>query len=100
MRIEHDPKSQRFYIPLGAYEASLMYARQGKTLDFYHIYVPDPFRNRGIAGKILIAAFEYAAQAGCRVIPTCPFIAGDFLPRFPKYQILIEKGEFPFRPES
>lgn len=73
-----------------------MYAKRGNVLDFYHIYVPDPYRNRGAAGKILIAAFDYAREKGYKVVPTCPFISGDFLPRFPKYQELVESGEFPF----
>ena len=96
MRIEHDEKRQRFYIRLGAYEACLMYARRDDVLDFYHIYVPDPYRNRGIAGRILIAAFDHAEAHGLRVVPSCPFIAGDFLPRFPKYASLAAGGAFPF----
>ena len=96
MKVEHDPKKQRFLIKLGSYEATLMYAKKEKALDFYHIYVPDPFRNRGLAAKILIAAFEYAAKEGYRVVPSCPFIVHDFLPRFPQYHKLVEPGEFPF----
>ncbi len=96
MRVEHDQTRQRFYIRLGAYEASLMYARRGEVLDFYHIYVPEPYRNRGLAGRVLMAAFDYAAAQGLKVVPSCPFIAGDFLPRFPEYQKLVQPGQFPF----
>ncbi len=96
MKIEHDENARRFYARFGEYEASLMYARQGDVLDFYHIYVPDPHRNRGVAARVLIAAFEYAKQNKFRVVPTCPFIAGDFLPRFPRFHDVVEPGEFPF----
>jgi hypothetical protein len=96
MKVIHDSRRHRFTMKLGAYEASLMYARRGKTLDFYHIYVPDPFRNRGHAARLLIAAFEFAKRRHYRVIPTCPFIRNDFLPRFPQYQPLVQAGEFPF----
>jgi uncharacterized protein len=96
MKVEHDDKRSRFLVRLGSYEACLMYARREGVLDFYHIYVPDPYRNRGIAGRILIAAFDYAAAQGLKVVPSCPFIAGDFLPRFPRYQDLVERGAFPF----
>jgi len=98
MKVEHDVDNRKFYMKLGdgGYEASLLYAEKGKVLDFYHIYVPDPFRNRGLAGRILIEAFEYAEQNGYKVVPTCPFISGDFLPRFPKYQKIVQSGEFPF----
>ena len=96
MKVEHDPVKYRFFLKLGSYEANLLYAKKGKVLDFYHVYVPDPFRNKGLAGKILLAAFEFAEKEGYRVVPSCPFIAHDFLPRFPKYQLLVKSGEFPF----
>jgi hypothetical protein len=97
-RIEHDAKHCRFVVDLKPYEAFLFYARKGKDLDFYHIYVPDPYRNRGLAGRILIAAFDYAKKEGLKVIPSCPFIRDDFLPRFPQYQGLLARGKssFPF----
>ncbi len=99
MKVEHDLEKHKFFIKLGEYEASLVYAERGKVLDFYHIYVPDPFRNRGVAGRILIEAFEYAGENGYKVVPTCPFISGDFLPRFQKYQKLVDSsfGKFPFK---
>lgn len=96
MKVEHDETRGRFSVQMGDYEACLMYARRGDVLDFYHIYVPEPYRNRGIAGRVLIAAFDYARANGLKVVPSCPFIAGDFLPRFEKYQDLVERGEFPF----
>jgi hypothetical protein len=98
MSVQHDENNHRFTVALGAYEAALMYARRGDVLDFYHIYVPDPFRGpgRGIAGRILIAAFDYARENNLKVTPTCPFIRNDFLPRFERYRDLIVDGEFPF----
>ena len=47
-------------------------------------------------GKLLIHAFEYAKKEGFQVVPSCPFIVGDFLKRFPKYQEIVRAGEFPF----
>ena len=101
MKIEHDPSRNLFFLNVGAYRAVLLYARREKILDFYHIYVPDPYRNQGVAAKLLIAAFKYAAKEGCRVVPSCPFIASDFLPRFKAYQALSETGRsFPFAEPS
>ena len=54
MKVEHDSEKHKFFVTVGDYEAVLMYAEKERVLDFYHIYVPDPFRNRGIAAKILI----------------------------------------------
>ena len=96
MNVIHDAEKKEFYVELGAYRAVLMYAKQGDTLDLYHIYVPDPFRGQRVAGRILVEAFEYAQKEGLKVVATCPFIAKDFLKLFPQYQKLVCPGEFPF----
>ena len=96
MNVNHDKRKCRFSVRLGEYEACLMYAQRGKLLDFYHIYVPDPFRNRGIAGEILVEAFNYAKAEELNVVPSCPFITSDFLPPFSQYQSIVQEGAFPF----
>ena len=60
-----------------------------RLLDFYHIYVPKPFRNRVIAGKILVEAFNYVKASGLKVVPNCPFITSKFLPRFGRYRSIV-----------
>jgi len=96
MEITHDVARHQFSVHLNSYAAVLMYTKRGKVLDFYHIYIPDPYRKRGLAGKILIYAFDYAKKEGYQVVPTCPFIRDDFLKRFPQYQAIVQTGEFPF----
>ena len=96
MDVHHDKEKRRFSVRLGEYEAWLMYAQRGNLLDFYHIYVPEPFRNRGIAGKILIEAFEFAKAEGLKVVLSCLFIASDFLSRFGRYQSMVPEGACPF----
>lgn len=96
MNIIHDAEKKEFRAELGDYRAVLMYAKRGDVIDLYHIYVPDPFRGQGIAGKILVAAFEYAQKEGLKVAVSCPFIAKDFLGKFPHYQKGVSPGEFPF----
>lgn len=81
MTIQREPDRHRFFIPLGEYEALLMCAERNDILDFYHIYVPDPYRNRGIAGRLPRFAFDYARDHEDKVVASCPFIAGDLLPR-------------------
>lgn len=100
MNVRHDSKKRQFILSLGLYQAVLLYAKKGKLLDFYHIYVPEPFRQKGNSAKILIEAFEYAKRKGFRVVPSCPFIAGDFLPRFPEYQSVVRSGVFSFIPKK
>ncbi|MBI1370239.1 MAG: N-acetyltransferase [Planctomycetes bacterium] len=99
MSIEHDTARHCFYQRCGEYEAVLMYARRDRVIDLYHIYVPDPCRNRGLAGYLLAAAFDFARAETLKVIPTCPFIRNDFLPRFPQYHDIVDfdAQPFPFR---
>jgi uncharacterized protein len=97
MNVQHDEQARRFCVQLGEYEAALMYARRGDVLDFYHIYVPEPYRDRGVAGRILAAAFDYARDQNLGVVPSCPFIRGEFVPRFDRYKDLVhDNPPFPF----
>ena len=87
MEIRHDEAGHRFYIPLeSGHEALLLYRRQGDTLDFYHTYVPEDFRNKGLAEKIVEAGFHYAQEQNLKVIPTCGYVSAflhkrkEFLP--------------------
>ena len=89
MSVEHDEDRGRFFVSLGQEQASLSYARRGEVLDFYSVYVPPSHRGRGLAGRIVIAAFEHAKTKGLKVVPSCPFVSGEFLPRFPQYRSLV-----------
>ena len=89
MTVEHDSGRGRFFVPLGDVEATLIYTRRGSTLDFQHIFVPETHRGQGIAARILDVAFGYARENSLKVVPTCPFIRNDFLPRFDQYHDLI-----------
>jgi len=76
MEVQHDETGHRFYIPLeSGREALLLYRRQGDVLDFYHTYVPEPFRGKGLAEKVVTAGFRYAKEKGLKVIPTCSYVA-------------------------
>jgi len=55
---------------------------------------------RGVAGKLLVHAFEYAKTEGFQVVSSCPFIAGDFLKRFPQYQEIVRPEKFLFLHEK
>ena len=76
MEVLHDEAGHRFYIPLpSGHEALLLYRRQEDTLDFYHTYVPESFRGKGLAEKVVEAGFRYAKEKGYKVIPTCGYVA-------------------------
>ncbi len=91
IKIEHEPNHSRFVARMGAEEAELNYSKEGNTLNFLRVFVPESFRGKGIAAKITTAGFEYAKSNGFTVIPTCPFVRGTFLARYSHYQSLIKK---------
>jgi uncharacterized protein len=93
MDIQHDAERGQFFVRMGDDEAALTYTRRGDVLDFQHIFVPPAFRGTGAAARILKFGFDYARRHNCKVVPTCPYIAGQFLPRFPQYQDLVAQDE-------
>lgn len=90
MNVEHDSARGRFFIRLDGDEAYLQYSRHDNLLEFSYVFVPPAHRGKSHAGRILIEGFEYARRERCHVRPTCPYIAHQFLPRFPKYQDLVK----------
>lgn len=94
MDVKHDEAGHRFYIPLeSGHEALLLYRQQGKILDFYHTYVPEEFRNRGLAEKVVERAFLYAKEQGFTVLPTCPYISHAFLRKRKEFlPLTFERG--------
>ena len=92
LNIQHDEARHRFVVALEGFEATLMYRKDGGTLDFYHTYVPEVFRGRGVAEQLCKAGFEYAKANGMTVIPSCSYISGAYLKRHKEYQPLTRSG--------
>jgi predicted GNAT family acetyltransferase len=88
--VQHDKIGHRFFIPLASgHEALLLYRQQGDTLDFTHTYVPEPFREKGLAEKVVEAGFRYAQENHLKVIPTCPYVSQYFLRKRPEFSQLV-----------
>ena len=87
--IRHDEERHRFVIDLEGEKAHLSYSQKGNILDFYRTFVPEVFRGRGLAEKIVKAGFDYAKEKGLKVLPTCPYISGPFLKRHEEYRTLV-----------
>lgn len=93
MTVQHDAAQHRFRAALEGYEATLMYRLSGDTIDFYHTYVPEAFRGKGMAEKLCKAAFEHAKANRLIVVPSCSYISGAYLKRHPEYEPLTKRGE-------
>ena len=87
MHITHDPKYQQFTIALpNGDEAELAYSKPSdEVICFTHTFVPENFRNKGLAEKLIIEGFTYAKQHNLKVLPGCDAVA-SFLRSHPEYQ--------------
>jgi uncharacterized protein len=76
MLLSHEPARRRFVAGLDGAEGVLEYRPAGEgVLDYYHTYVPQRLRGRGIASRLVAFALEHAREQGLRIVPSCPFVA-------------------------
>ena len=87
--VSHDPKEQRFFVRQEGREAFLAYRLKEHEIEMYHTFVPLELRGKGLAEKLCQSAFEYAKKSGLKVRPTCSYISGAFLKKFPAHQAMV-----------
>jgi predicted GNAT family acetyltransferase len=88
--IQHDLKNQKFFIVIDEYEAVLEYRKQDSELEYYHTFVPEALRGKGLAEKLVTAALEYAKQNNFSVKPTCSYVA-RYISRHQEWATLIKE---------
>ena len=82
--IQHDPAARRFYVVVDGVEAELDYLRGGNQLSIVHTGVPSAIAGRGIAGRLVREAVEFAKSEGLKVRPACSY-AASWMERHPEY---------------
>jgi hypothetical protein len=88
LAIRHEPQARRFVADVGGTTAYITYRDlDGGILELDHTYVPREFRGSGIASQLTVHALQYARERGCRVVPSCPFVAA-YIERHPEYREL------------
>jgi uncharacterized protein len=60
------------------------YIRTGELVAFVHTEVSPEFEGMGVGSALARAAVELVQEAGLKLLPVCPFIAG-WLDRHPEY---------------
>lgn len=68
-----EPGSNRFVYREDGHEAQLVYQAGDGRLVLAHTEVPDELGGRGIAGRLVEAAIDRAAEKGETVAPWCPY---------------------------
>lgn len=85
--IEHLP-GRGFRLEADGLVSELDYSLSGDRLVILHTGVPPELRGRGIAGRLVQAAFDHARAQGLRVEPRCAY-ASEWIGRHPEYADLV-----------
>ncbi len=76
----------RFYKKVDGLDCELEYSiRDNNIIDFYHTYVPEPLRGRGLAMEIIQEGLDFAVAHHYRIIPSCSAVK-KFIDRHPEYR--------------
>ena len=75
MQVKHDKEKQKFYVVAEGKESHLEYNKTENVLNFYHTYVPDELRGRGIAAEIVKTGLSFAKENDLKIIPSCSYVA-------------------------
>lgn len=86
--VKNDLTSNRFFLEIEGDEVYLMYDESKNVIDLYSTYTPPQLRGKGLAGKVVKAALEYAKGKNLKVIPSCWYVK-KFIEDNPEYQSLI-----------
>ncbi len=73
--VEHNESQRRFEITLGEEMAFAEYRVEGDQMIFTHTEVPQQFRGRGIAQKLVLAGFDVASKKRLQIVPLCSYAA-------------------------
>ncbi len=85
--IEHVP-DRGFTAEVEGHRIGLDYRLSDGVVTILHTEVPYALRGRGLAGRLVRAAFEYAREAGLKVAPRCSY-AAEWVARHPEYADLV-----------
>lgn len=86
--ITHHGIPGRFLTEVEGHVANLDYEMADGIMHITHTRVPEAIGGRGIAGKLVDAAFHHARQEGWKVRPLCNY-AEAWAGRHPEYADLL-----------
>ena len=86
--IINDKQGNRFVLDVSGQEVYILYTEDKNTMDLYSTYTSPQLRGKGLAEKVVLAAFEYAKEKNLKVIPSCWYVR-KFLEKHAEYQNLV-----------
>ena len=88
IEIKQDTEKNRFVTYVESYEAVVEYTLKDNVIDLYRTFTPPELRGKGVAGKLVKYALEYAKENNLKVIPTCSYVRG-YIERHENYKELL-----------
>jgi predicted GNAT family acetyltransferase len=86
--VVHNTSARRFEVTIDGKTAESKYLLAGGKLIIEHTEVPEELEGKGIAGRIVRTALDYARAQNLKVLPICPY-AKAWIGRHPEYQDLL-----------
>ncbi len=88
--VKHDKVAQEFSVQLEDDQAEMTYALpEDKVMDFQHTFVPENFRNQGVANQLIQTGLKYAQENNFKIIASCPAVAA-YVQRHKEYEKLLK----------
>lgn len=88
INVRHNEADERFECEVEGGKAFAEYIIDGDEITFTHTEVPPQAEGKGIAGKIVSQALEFARRKKFRVVPQCPYVA-TYVKRHREYDDLL-----------
>jgi predicted GNAT family acetyltransferase len=84
--VKHDEQAGKYYAVIDGREAVCEYGPAGEgRLNFFHTYVPNELRGKGVADELVRVALDDVLARGLKVIPSCWFVR-VYIDRHEKYK--------------
>jgi len=85
MSLVHNKDACRFEYSMEGALVLCEYRVDGDVWEFYHTYVPDSMRGKGIANILVEAALKHVLSLNGKIRPTCSYVAA-YISRHPEYR--------------
>ncbi|MEY2896568.1 MAG: hypothetical protein RL669_837 [Pseudomonadota bacterium] len=75
IEVIHNQPAQRFEARVAGVLAVASYRLDGEVMAMVHTEVPEALEGRGIASRLVQAAFDHAQAQGLKIRPLCSYVA-------------------------
>ena len=91
MSIVHNAAKHRFELDVEGGSVFTEYRLSSGVMTFFHTLTPPALRGRGLAGKVVQAALEFARAERLKVIPLCWYV-NEHIKARPEFRELLAQS--------